>query len=116
MKSKNIQIKDYIDNRYTALVGRESAQNLLTKLEKDGNNFKKLEEKFDKIVLIIPSKIITINKSFFLGLFETRIQDLGKEEFKKKYSFGTSEHIQKKVMGYLDSALLTASMKDIIDG
>lgn len=112
---KKIDFSDYIGKKSTSLVGRDSGQNLLKKLEKKNLFFPSMEMKYEKIIFIIPEKIITINKSFFLGLFETRIQSLGKEKFSEKYQFETSNHIKEKISRYIDSGLLTATMEEILD-
>ena len=37
--------------------------------------------------VIIPPEVISLNSSFFLGMFAQSIQTLGEDEFLKKYSF-----------------------------
>jgi len=105
----------YINPRLTALVGRENGEHVFDHLAKNKIVFSELEDKYESISLIIPDKILTINKSFFLGLFETRIQKLGTDGFQKKYKFKASDRIQKKIKRYIDTALLSASMKDILN-
>lgn len=95
-----INLTDYIDNNLTALVGRKHGECIHDVYPIP---FETLEKKFDKIIIIIPQQIITINKSFFEGLFKDRVQALGKFHFKNKYQFKTTNHIKEKISKYIDS-------------
>jgi len=110
-----LNLAEIIDKRETALVGREHGEETLRLLKQKKIMLKELESEHDKIFVEIPTKIITINKSFFLGLFETRIQELGIQNFKKKYVFQTSEHIVKKIEKHIEAALLSATQKEIVN-
>ena len=50
----------------------------------------KLDE-FDKndesIEIIIPDDTLSVNSSFFSGMFQKSLKELGEEEFRKKYIF-----------------------------
>ena len=85
MKEIVIKISDYFDNKYTALVGRPNGEKLLDLLKKKSILLRDLEKEKDIIYIDIPSYILTMNKSFFLGFLETRVQELGKEHFLKKH-------------------------------
>lgn len=111
-----LDLSKYINKNYTALVGRESGESIYEKIKNDKKELSVIEGKYSEIIILIPKRIITINKSFFLGFFETRVQELGKEAFIEKYNFETSDHIKKKIAKYIDTALLSASMKEIING
>jgi hypothetical protein len=110
-----LKLADFIDKRETALVGREHGEETLKLLKERKIILKSLEENYDHIIVIIPEKIVTINKSFFLGLFETRIQELGEEKFKQLYDFQTTEHIRKKIDKHISAALLISTQKEILD-
>jgi hypothetical protein len=110
-----LKLADIIDKRETALVGRVHGENTLKSLKQKGIILKELEEKYEHIRIEIPSKIVTINKSFFLGLFETRIQEIGKQKFENIYIFNTSEHIAEKIKKHIDAALLNATQKEIVN-
>jgi hypothetical protein len=96
-KEIKINLESFIEDSETALVGRLDGEVLLIKLIKEKYVFKVLEIEYEKITIIIPNRIVSINKSYFLGLFETRIVDLGKKEFLKKYKFITTDHISEKI-------------------
>lgn len=110
-----IQLSDFLLPNETSLVGRENGENVLKKLKDNSFDFEKLEKDYEKIIINIPDSIVSINKSFFLGLFEMPVQRLGKDDFFTKYQFKTTEHIQIKIKNHVDSALLKASQGDILD-
>ncbi|MDD5464945.1 MAG: hypothetical protein PHP73_01180 [Candidatus Omnitrophica bacterium] len=112
---KLINLADFLIGNETTLVGRDNGENVFDKLVKAGLSFVDLESKFDKIIIGIPDRVVSINKSFFLGLFETVIERLKKGGFYAKYDFETSEHIKNKIESHVDAALLNASQKDILN-
>lgn len=110
-----IDLAKYISGRITALVGRTDGEELLSKLKADGYDLEKMENDFSEIRVVIPHKVVSLNKSFFLGLFETSVQRLGRDGFLSKYCFLTTEHIKVKIRNHVDAALLSASQKEILD-
>jgi hypothetical protein len=110
----NLKLSEIIDKRETALVGREHGEETLKLLKTKKIVLKDIEEKFEHIFVEIPQKVVTINKSFFLGLFETRIQELGKQKFEGKYIFNTSEHIKEKIKKHIEAAMLNATQGEIL--
>ena len=111
-----INMENFIDPRETALVGREHAKAFRKALEEKGFGLEKLEKEPEEIEFVIPDHIITINKSYFLGVFADRVRSLGKTGFKSKYRFKTSsEHILNKIDGHIDNALLQASPAQILN-
>lgn len=112
---KIINLADFLIGNETTLVGRDNGEKAFDKLASANLNFIDLENEFDKIVVVIPERILSINKSFFLGLFETVVERLKKDGFYNKYDFRTSDHIKKKIESHVDAALLNASQKDILN-
>lgn len=110
-----LDLATVIDSRETALVGRDHGEDTLRNLRKAGMALEKLENENETIRILVPSKIVSINKSFFLGMFESSIQRLGKDAFAKRYLFETTEHIANKISRNIDAALLTASQGEILD-
>jgi hypothetical protein len=111
-----IDLEKYIHQRESALVGRPNGEMLLSRLKRENLIFKELEKRHGSIVIKIPQRIVTINKSYFLGFMETRIQELGKDAFIEKYLFDASEHIKEKIYNsYIDAALLEASQREILN-
>lgn len=117
MKTNNytLKIDEFIDNKTQALAGRPAGESLLRLLREKHIILKELETKFDRILIIIPTRIILLNKSYFLGWMETRVQELGKKEFLNKYIFeGRPFVVTKIVTDYVDSALLTLKPEEIL--
>jgi hypothetical protein len=81
--TKDVDLNSVLHPRETALVGRENGESILSKLKKAGYDFESLESQHDKIAIIIPDRIVSINKSYFLGLFETAVERLGKDTLRK---------------------------------
>ncbi|NTU49808.1 MAG: hypothetical protein HGA87_02770 [Desulfobulbaceae bacterium] len=111
-KEKIINFDDFLTKKETSLVGRENGEALL---KKSGIAFSAIEKEFDLIVINIPDRIVTMNKSFFLGFFELSVQRLGKDEFFKKYQISASTYIISKLDEYAVAALLRASQREILD-
>lgn len=57
------------------------------KYVREKSNIDAIEKKFDKIEIIIPDNIFSINPSFLEELFVNIVKKLGKDEFYKKFSF-----------------------------
>lgn len=49
----------------------------------------KIEEMYDKIIIIIPDNIYSINPSFFEELFVNVVIKLGKDKFLEKFTFNS---------------------------
>ena len=115
MKDKYIlELQKYIDKRETALVGREHGEKLLQLLENKSVMLNLLEKEYKLIEIVVPDSIISINKSFFLGFLETRIQELGPETFRLKYNFNASEYIIRKIDKNIDLAIFHDTQKEIL--
>ena len=113
---KIINLNDFLHPKETALVGRDNGENVFKSLETKQLSFQELETQYDKIIIQIPDRIVSINKSYFLGLFETVIERLKKDGFCAKYSFQTTNHIKAKIKRHVEAALLDASQEDILNG
>jgi hypothetical protein len=63
-----------------------------------------LDKQEGDVVIVVPTETLSVNLSFFLGMFAASIQSLGPESFKKKYTFvgrdisATVEHGIKEVL------------------
>lgn len=47
----------------------------------------KLDKEEDMVVISIPCWFYSINSSFFSGMFETSLKNLGEKKFREKYIF-----------------------------
>ncbi|MDD4954487.1 MAG: hypothetical protein PHP17_00390 [Candidatus Omnitrophica bacterium] len=115
MSQITIKLEDFLLPEETSLVGRENGESVLKKLKDKNLDFERLEKDYEKIIIDIPTNIVSINKSFFLGLFEIPVQRLGRDGYFAKYQFNTTEHIQNKIKNHVDAALLKASQGDILN-
>lgn len=96
-----IDINKYIHPKETALVGPKSGADLVEKLEKEGVSFPELEKKGQRIAVIIPDRIVSMNKSYFLAAWGERVSILGEKKFNELYDFQTSDHIKKKIQRHV---------------
>lgn len=111
-----INLSEYIKSDIKGMMGRPEGEKLLEDLKGKGNILKNLENQYQTIKIIIPPWIRLINKSYFLGFLETRIQELGREKFFSKYSFECErDYVLKPLAQYVEFALLTSSPEDILD-
>lgn len=74
------------------LSGREFGKSSRKKYDLDS-----LDKSTEIINIKIPEKIIAINSSFFLGMFDKSIINLGEEEFRNKYIFDCSNSIKRSI-------------------
>jgi len=102
MSEIKIDLTAVIDSRETVLIGRENGENGLKKLKKLGYTFEDIEKKYLKVEIILPQFILSMNRSYFLGMFETAVERLGKDGFISKYSFATTTHIKNKISDHID--------------
>lgn len=116
MNEKHVKLDKIVDRREKVLIGRDNGMNGLEKLKKAGVDFQALEAKCDRIIIDVPDTVVSINGSYFLGMFETSVERLGKEGFKSKYAFNASDHIKNKISNHIDAASLNASQEDILNG
>lgn len=114
-KKKVISLKDFIPKGETSLVGRENGHIYCNKLIEAGINFEEIEKQFEDVIIEIPNSIMSMNKSFFLGIWADRVCALGEEQFIKKYIFETSDHIKNKIKKHIKAALLEATQEDILN-
>lgn len=111
-----IDLIKYFDKKYSALVGRDNGEDLLKRLKEDAVILMELEKSHNTICIIIPKYIVTMNKSFFLGFLETRVQILGKDKFLEIYKFEGNQHIYKLIKDkYIDAALGRSSVQDFLN-
>lgn len=112
-----IDLGKFVGKAEKALVGRDNGEAVKDRIIKSGVNFEDLEKQEGKITIKIPPEVVTVNKSFFLGLLELSIQRLGSvNSFFEKYEIDATDHIKRKVQDHAEAAMLKASQKDILNG
>jgi hypothetical protein len=112
---KRIELDGLIHRKESALVGPANGEALLQRMREAGLVMEDLEQQFDRITFVIPERIVSMNKSFFLAVWAERVQALGKDAFLEKYAFETSPHISRKIISHIDVATLTATQDAILD-
>jgi len=112
-----IDLNLHLSSDTTALVGRDRGETLAKKIftPKVAGIPKELEAKYKVIVINIPPRIVSMNKSYFLGFFEAIIQRLGRDAFLSKYIINGSDYIKNKISSYVEAALLKSSQGEILD-
>ena len=46
-----------------------------------------LDKQQNEVVFFIPEDVLSVNSSFFSGMFQASLKNLGEKEFRKKYKF-----------------------------
>lgn len=91
-----LDLGKHIEEDATALVGREAGRKLKDDLEKKGLGL----SREGGGTIVIPERIITINLSFFAGLFEEiLVNEMGGDtwRFRRKYHFVSSKFVEKRI-------------------
>lgn len=86
-KDNIINLEDYrvkSKDGYVAKVftGRDRGKDV-----REASKIDEIESEYDKVMIIIPDKIYSINPSFFEELFVKVVLKLGKERFLEKFEF-----------------------------
>lgn len=102
MGEVSIDLSYALKEEIKVLVGRDKGANDLKHIFAKYISFEILEDNFEKIAIIIPERIITINYSYFLGMFGEALIRLGKENFKKKYVFVASIFVMNKIEKHIN--------------
>ena len=82
MERKVINLQKYANPGVGVLAGRDRGENArkeeqLDRLDRDGV----------LVTIEIPDEIYSVNSSFFLGMFDKSVQNLGAELFRARYEF-----------------------------
>lgn len=98
---KLIYLEQYVAANSIILSGRDKGINLRDKLKLD-----ELEEQFDFIEISVPPRIVSLNSSYFLGLFTKSIKKYdGRDGFLNKYKFKCDKYIEKDIEKGIHEAL-----------
>lgn len=66
----------------------------------------------ENVTVIFPDDIISLNSSFFLGLFGPSVRFLGKHGFQEKYRFICPEFVKKSIEDGIERAIKTSNPLD----
>ena len=81
-KENIINLEDFRAKGAKVYTGRDRG-----KKARIDSNINKIEENYDKVIIIIPDNVYSIIPSFFEELFLDVVIKLGKEKFLKKFEF-----------------------------
>lgn len=95
------------NNKSRVFSGRDRGQIAREKLGLDNEDLRE-----ETVQIIFPNDTISLNSSFFLGLFGKSVRSLGEHNFEKKYQFECSEFILKSVKDGIQRALKTSEPLD----
>ncbi len=108
MKTKIIELKDYIEDR-KIISGRKNGIEIREKLK-----IEDLENNNDIIEIIIPDDILSFNSSYFLGMLGKSVRKYkSKEAFLKKYTFKCNDIVKMNIDdGILDALNNNNALED----
>lgn len=87
-----ILLNDYRSKNVLVFSGRDRGE-----LVRKSSNLDELEERYDRIDIVIPEDIISFNTSFFLGMFGDSVRKFKIEGFENKYFFINSERFSENI-------------------
>jgi hypothetical protein len=99
-----IDLMKFTGGDVIVLSGRPMGEELAKKLK-----LSELEEGNDVITVKIPFNIVSLNSSFFLGLFAASVRKLGEVAFKAKYHFEARPPVLRDIEDGISQALNTAN-------
>jgi len=102
---KQFDFATYAGPEVIALSGRPKGVEIRQKL--DLNTLDK--QQAEQITVKIPLNVVSLNSSFFLGLFADSVQALGEDGFRKKYVFEARPEIFKDINQGIEQALNKAN-------
>lgn len=101
MKKEAIDLSAFHQRGTILLSGRPKGVALREQLNLD----RKDQEKDLFVEVIVPREVVSLNSSFFSGLFGPSIKILGETGFRQKYSFNCSPAIDQDIEGGISEAL-----------
>ncbi len=96
----NINLNCHRSKDVIVFSGRPKGQALRQKLEL--NAFDKTP---DTAVVNVPDDVVSLNSSFFLGLFAESVKSLGEKQFRTKYIFECPDEIREDIDDGIQQAL-----------
>lgn len=102
-----IDLNNFKNPNSRVLSGRKEGLKVREKLNLDS-----IDKNEQKVTVIIPDDIISLNSSFFLGLFGPSVRLLNEFSFKNKYEFLCPDFIQSSIEDGIERALKTSNPLD----
>jgi hypothetical protein len=107
----NLDLDEYLDGDETCLVGREKGEAILARLQAAGIDWAAMEAD-GPIIVTIPTRIVTMNFSFFEPMWGKRVKTLGPHGFLVVYKFVASHFAKGKIFDHISGM----SFRGIIQG
>ena len=87
-----IDLSKYNGRTYKVLSGAELGKEVRKAL-----NIDTLDNQADAVTFYIPESVYSLNSSFFSGLFQKSISNLGEKKFREHYKFECAEIIHENI-------------------
>jgi hypothetical protein len=100
-----IDLGDYNHRDAIVLSGRPKGEQLRANLNLDRID----RNPSERCQIIVPERIVSLNSSFFSGLFGPSIRVLGEPQFRQKFSFQCSQPVRDDVEDGIREALNRAN-------
>jgi len=101
---KTIDLSHYHAQGTIVLSGRPKGAAL-----RDTLNLDKLEQGGEQIQVVVPEEVVSLNSSFFSGLFGPSVQRMGEDQFRQIYLFKGHSSLQEDVDAGIKEALKTSN-------
>ena len=79
---RQIELKKFLKEESRVFTGRNNGQEARRRL-----NLDELDASKEQVEIIIPDDTLSVNSSFFSGMFQKSLKKLGETAFRKKYIF-----------------------------
>lgn len=99
-----INLNNFKNPNSKVLSGRKEGKSVRDRLSLDT-----VDNNSEVVKVIFPEDIISLNSSFFLGLFGPSVRYLGKEKFEMKYIFEAPKFIKNSIDDGIVRALKTSN-------
>jgi hypothetical protein len=99
-----IDLAKFTSSDEIVLSGRPKGESLRKKLGLDA-----LEDKDEPMQIVIPQHIVSLNSSFFLGLFSKSVEKFGESGFLSKYEFQCRPILRNDIAAGVHQALNTSN-------
>lgn len=99
-----INLADHRRDGAAVFSGRQYGSDLRRSLNLDVH-----DQDLETIEVVVPDGTLSLNSSFFLGLFGPSVRKFGAEGFKEKYLFNCPARIQTNINTGIRRALLTTN-------
>lgn len=95
---KKINIDNFMESNANCLVSQELGEKFFNTYLEEINSDEQIE-------FVIPERIVVMNKSFFLGAFDSIIEKIGKDKFLKRIHFSNPDIFIYGISYYVDFVL-----------